>query len=58
LVTVKVEIAVGVPVHVPPENRLYLTVPPAWKKLVRVAESVTEPPTIIAVADKVVAMVG
>jgi len=35
-----------------------VTVPPAWKTLARVEESATDPPTEIAVADKVVAMVG
>jgi hypothetical protein len=46
------------PVHVEPEKKLYVTVPPAWKLLVRVAESVTELPTLIAVCERAVATVG
>jgi len=36
----------------------YWTVPPAWKKLLRVAESVTEVPTTGVVVERVVAIVG
>jgi len=49
---------VAVPVQVDPVKTSYVTVPPALKLLVRVEESKTEPPTVIAVADRVVAMVG
>jgi hypothetical protein len=39
-------------------NRLYVTVPDAWKAPVSVAESVTEPPTAIVKADKLVKIAG
>jgi len=35
-----------------------VTVPPAWKKLTIVEESVTDMPTVIVVADRVVVIVG
>jgi hypothetical protein len=35
-----------------------VTVPPAWKKLAIVEESVTDAPTVIVVADSVVVIVG
>jgi hypothetical protein len=35
-----------------------VTVPPAWKKLVIVEESVTDAPTVIVVADSKVVIVG
>jgi hypothetical protein len=37
---------------------LYVTVPPAWKKLAIVEESVREAPTVIVVADRVDVIVG
>jgi hypothetical protein len=58
LVTVTAETTVAVPAHVPPLNLLYVTVPPAWKKLAIVEESVTEAPTVIVVADRVDVIVG
>ena len=58
LVTVTVETTVAVPAHVAPLNLLYVTVPPDWKKLAIVEESVTDVPTVIVVADRVVVIVG
>jgi hypothetical protein len=46
------------PLQVEPEKKLYVTVPPAWKLLVRVAEAVTEPPTCITFGERTVAIVG
>src|SRR5712692_1086380 len=59
LVTVMTEIVDGDPEHVPVAKTLYVTVPPALLEApVRVAESNTEPPTVIVVADRLVAIVG
>ena len=50
---------VAVPLHVDPVENWYVTVPPALPVApVRVAESVTEPPAVIVIADRVVATVG
>jgi len=57
-VTVTVETTVAVPAHVPPVNWLYVTGPPAWKKLAIVDESVTDVPTVTVVAERVVVIVG
>jgi len=46
------------PLHAEPEKKLYVTVPPAWKLLVRVAEAVTELPTCITFCERTVAIVG
>jgi hypothetical protein len=56
--TVTVETTVAVPAQVPPLNLLYVTVPPAWKKLAIVEESVTDEPAVIVVAESVVVIVG
>jgi hypothetical protein len=37
---------------------LYVTVPPAWKKLARVEESLTDPPTVVVVEERRVVIVG
>ena len=50
--------AVAVPTHKELEKYSYVTVPPALKEPVRLAESVTEPPTVMLEADRVVAKVG
>jgi hypothetical protein len=49
---------VPVPLHVEPTKKLYVTVPPAWKLPVRVAEAVTEPPACIAFGERTVAIEG
>jgi hypothetical protein len=49
---------VPVPPQVEPEKKLYVTVPPAWNELVSVAESATDPPTVIGLIRREVAMVG
>jgi hypothetical protein len=49
---------VAVPPHVEPEKKLYVTVPPAWKLLVRVAEAVTELPTCITFCERTMAIEG
>ena len=49
---------VAAPPQVEPEKKLYVTVPPAWKLFVRVAESVTELPTIITFCERAVVIVG
>jgi hypothetical protein len=49
---------VAVPEHVTPVKKLYVTVPPTWNPPVIVAESNTEPPTMIGFADKVVVIEG
>jgi hypothetical protein len=49
---------VPVPVQVELAKNSYVTVPPAWNPPARVEESVTEPPTVIVVADNGVVMVG
>ena len=58
LVTVTVETIVPVPVHPPLVNTLYVAEPPAWNPPDSVAESVTELPRVIAVDERLVAMVG
>ena len=58
-VTVMTETAEGDPEHVPMVKRLYVTVPPALLEApVRVAESNTEPPTVIVVADRLDVILG
>jgi hypothetical protein len=37
---------------------LYVTVPPAWKPFVRVAEAVTELPTVIGFCEKTIEIAG
>jgi hypothetical protein len=49
---------VAVPAQVAPEKNSYVTVPPAWNPPVRVTESVTEPPALMVVAERVVVIVG
>jgi hypothetical protein len=46
------------PPHAEPEKKLYVTVPLAWKPLAIVAESETEPPTVMVFCERVVLMVG
>jgi len=58
LTTLTVETTPAAPVQVPPVNQLYVTVPPAWKPPVIVAESYAEPPTVIWFADRVVLIAG
>jgi len=58
-VTVTIETVEPATAQVPdPTNRLYVTVPPALKEPVRVAESDTDFPTVTAVADRAVLMLG
>ena len=47
-----------VPEHAFPPKKLYETVPPDWKVLVRVAESETEPPTVTLAGDRLVVIIG
>src|SRR3989442_14412642 len=57
LVTVTWEMDEGDPEHIPLEKRLYVTVPPApLVAPVSIAESNTEPPTVIVVEDREVAI--
>src|SRR2546428_12708987 len=57
LATVTWEMAEKVPVHVPLEKRLYVTVPPALLvEPVNAAESYAELPTVIVVEDRLVAI--
>jgi hypothetical protein len=49
---------VPVPEHAFPAKKLYETVPPAWKALVRVAESEAEPPTGMLGDDRLVVITG
>jgi len=49
---------VPVPLHVEPVKKLYATVPPGWKELVIVAESTTDPPTLIGLDRREVKIVG
>ena len=49
---------VPVPPQVDPEKKLYVTVPLAWNPPVSVAESVTDPPTVMGFVDSVVDIVG
>jgi hypothetical protein len=56
--TVTTEAIVNGAVQDPFGYTLYWTVPPAWKKLLRVEESVTLVPTTGVVVESVVAIVG
>jgi hypothetical protein len=58
LTTLTVNTAFAVPPQAPPVNQLYVTVPPAWNPPVILAESETEPPTVIGFAERVVLITG
>lgn len=58
LITGTVETTAGVPTQLAPANSSYLTVPPAWKEPASTAESETDEPTVIVVAERLVVILG